>query len=70
MTEPQLGDMRFAKSERGWYDEWQIWNGTTWVSVSPNQPELGETVLPPEGAVEPEVDEYGYPLKLGDFYAS
>jgi hypothetical protein len=69
MTEPQLGDMRFTKSERNWYDELQIWDSTSWKTVTPKS-EIGETVLPPEGAVEREVDEHGYPLKLGDFYAS
>ncbi|NBS69214.1 hypothetical protein EBT31_09930 [bacterium] len=60
----------------GWTncDTWEDWDGdvTEWhlIPLPANVPELGETVFPPEGAVEPEVDEYGYPLKLGDFYAS
>ena len=56
MTEPRLGDMRFAKSERNWYDECQIWDGATWKTITPIS-ELGETVLPPDGAVEPELDD-------------
>lgn len=40
MSTPHLGDCRFAKSERGYYDDWQIWNGTDWVSITyPRCPE-------------------------------
>ncbi len=44
MTDLNVGDMRFTKSERGWYDHLQIWTGTEWRdcdSVTP-PPELIE----------------------------
>jgi len=38
MTELNIGDMRFAKSKRGWYDNLQIWTGTEWRDCDPAIP--------------------------------
>jgi len=35
MTELNKGDMRFARSDRGWYDRLQMWTGTEWKDITP-----------------------------------
>jgi hypothetical protein len=38
MTELNIGDMRFTKSEHGWYDHLQVWTGTEWRDCDPITP--------------------------------
>ena len=47
MTELNKGDMRFARSDRGWYDRLQIWTGTDWKDITPaSTPNLKQPALP------------------------
>ena len=46
MTELNKGDMRFARSERGWYERLQMWTGTEWEDITPaSAPSLKQPAL-------------------------
>lgn len=46
MTELNKGDMRFARSDRGWYDRLQMWTGTEWEDITPaSAPSLKQPAL-------------------------
>ena len=60
MTELNKGDMRFARSDRGWYDRLQMWTGTEWQDITPGPAASANAALP-ELAAQWVAEIYGDP---------
>ena len=54
------GEMRFARSERGWYERLQMWTGTEWQDVTPG-PAASTNAALPELAARWVAEIYGDP---------